>query len=161
MLLCRRDRRFPLKTWQRPTLPCLKTKYHRRRGLSRPSSGWDRVGGSRYDHQVIEGNLYFLICISILVHILKQCFVYRACRYAWAIKPIERLVQLSFTCYHASTCCLSTWWSSTALIGKPSFEGSFPLRCIQRLSRPYVATRRCRWRDNRYTRGMSIPVLSY
>jgi hypothetical protein len=84
-----------------------------------------------------------------------------ACRYAWAIKPIERLVLLSFTCYHASTRSLSTWWSSTALIGKPGFEGSFPLRCIQRLSRPHMATRRCRWRDNRYTRGASIPVLSY
>ena len=38
------------------------------------------------------------------------------------IKPIERLVLLSFKCYHSSTCNLSTWWSSTALIGKSSFE---------------------------------------
>jgi hypothetical protein len=45
--------------------------------------------------------------------------------------------------------------------GRPGFEVSFPLRCIQRLSRPHIATRRCRWRDNRYTRGASIPVLSY
>ena len=45
--------------------------------------------------------------------------------------------------------------------GKTSFEGSFPLRCFQRLSRPHIATRRCRWRDNRYARGVSIPVLSY
>jgi len=37
----------------------------------------------------------------------------------------------------------------------------FPLRCFQRLSLPNVATRRCRWRDNRYTSGWSIPVLSY
>ena len=37
----------------------------------------------------------------------------------------------------------------------------FPLRCFQRLSRPDVATRRCRWRDSRYTSGRSIPVLSY
>ena len=44
---------------------------------------------------------------------------------------------------------------------RPRFEGGFPLRCIQRLSRPHIATRRCRWRDNRYTRGASIPVLSY
>ena len=44
---------------------------------------------------------------------------------------------------------------------RPGFEGGFPLRCIQRLSRPHIATRRCRWRDNRYTRGASIPVLSY
>ena len=45
--------------------------------------------------------------------------------------------------------------------GRPGFEGGFPLRCIQRLSRPHLATRRCRWRDNRYTRGAFIPVLSY
>jgi hypothetical protein len=45
--------------------------------------------------------------------------------------------------------------------GRTRLEGGFPLRCFQRLSRPYIATRRCRWRDNRYTRGTSIPVLSY
>ena len=45
--------------------------------------------------------------------------------------------------------------------GIPGFEGGFPLRCIQRLSRPYIATQRCHWRDNWYTRGTSIPVLSY
>ncbi len=45
--------------------------------------------------------------------------------------------------------------------GRTGFEGGFPLRCFQRLSRPHIATRRCRWRDNRYTRGASIPVLSY
>ena len=44
---------------------------------------------------------------------------------------------------------------------KPGFEVSFPLRCFQRLSRPHIATRQCRWRDNRSTRGASIPVLSY
>ena len=44
---------------------------------------------------------------------------------------------------------------------RPGFEGGFPLRCLQRLSRPYIATRLCRWRDNRSTRGTSTPVLSY
>jgi hypothetical protein len=45
--------------------------------------------------------------------------------------------------------------------GSTRFEVGFPLRCFQRLSRPYIATLLCRWRDNRYTRGASIPVLSY
>src|SRR5215510_10728521 len=45
--------------------------------------------------------------------------------------------------------------------GRTRFEVGFSLRCFQRLSRPHIATRRCRWRDNRYTRGASIPVLSY
>jgi hypothetical protein len=45
--------------------------------------------------------------------------------------------------------------------GKISLEGSFPLRCFQRFSRPNIATRRYPWRNSRYTRGQSVPVLSY
>ena len=78
-----------------------------------------------------------------------------------AIKPIERLVLVSFTHCCASTPSLSTWWSSTALQGRTSFKVGFPLRCFQRLSLPHLATLLCRWRDNRSTRGASIPVLSY
>ena len=78
-----------------------------------------------------------------------------------AIKPIELLVPVSFTHYCASTPGLSTWWSSTALIGSSGIEGGFPLRCFQRLSCPNIATRRCSWRNNRYTRGSFTPVLSY
>ncbi len=77
------------------------------------------------------------------------------------IKPIERLVLVSFKTYASSTPSLSTWWSTTALIAKTSFEVGFPLRCFQRLSRPYIATQRCSRRHNWYTRGTSIPVLSY
>ena len=42
------------KTRRRPTLPCLKTKYHRRYRLSRPSSEWDRVGHLCQNHLVIQ-----------------------------------------------------------------------------------------------------------
>ena len=42
-------------------------------------------------------------------------------------------------------------------MGIPSFEVGFPLRCIQRLSLPYLATQRCNWRYNWYTRGMFDP----
>ena len=45
--------------------------------------------------------------------------------------------------------------------GRTRFKAGFPLRCFQRLSLPYLATRLCRWRDNRSTRGTSTPVLSY
>ena len=45
--------------------------------------------------------------------------------------------------------------------GSTRFEAGFPLRCIQRLSVPYIATLHCGWRHNRSTRGMFIPVLSY
>ena len=39
--------------------------------------------------------------------------------------------------------------------------GGFTLRCLQRLSRPGLATLLCTWQYNRYTSGQSIPVLSY
>ena len=45
--------------------------------------------------------------------------------------------------------------------GRNRFEVGFPLRCLQRLSRPYIATLHCGWRHNSSTRGTSIPVLSY
>ena len=45
--------------------------------------------------------------------------------------------------------------------GRTRFKGGFPLRCLQRLSRPYIATLHCGWRHNSSTRGTSIPVLSY
>ena len=46
-------------------------------------------------------------------------------------------------------------------LGRSHLVEGFTLRCLQRFSLPDVATRRCRWRDNRYTRGPSNPVLSY
>ena len=44
---------------------------------------------------------------------------------------------------------------------RPGCEEGFPLRCFQRLSRPYLATRLRGWRHDRSTRGTSTPVLSY
>ena len=63
--------------------------------------------------------------------------------------------------YCLYTCSLSTPSSTGALKKKSHLEVSFVLRCFQRLSHPYIATLRCGWRHNRYTRGMSTPVLSY
>src|SRR5690554_2717191 len=45
--------------------------------------------------------------------------------------------------------------------GRPCFEGGFTLRCLQRLSCPFIATLLCRWHDNRSTSGTFTPVLSY
>ena len=61
------------------------------------------------------------------------------------LRPINVIV--SHGSYH--------FWRKSLLVG------GFALRCFQRLSRPYVATQPCLWQDNWYTRGMSIPVLSY
>ena len=44
---------------------------------------------------------------------------------------------------------------------RSNLEGGFPLRCFQRLSRPCIATLLHHWRDDRSTRGMFTPVLSY
>ena len=45
--------------------------------------------------------------------------------------------------------------------GSARLGRGFPLRCLQRFSRPNIATRRCSGRNSRYTRGPSVPVLSY
>ena len=45
--------------------------------------------------------------------------------------------------------------------GRPCFEGGFPLRCLQRLSCPIIATLHCCWRNNRSTSGSFTPDLSY
>src|SRR5947209_2932673 len=44
---------------------------------------------------------------------------------------------------------------------RPHLAEGFTLRCLQRLSRPHVTTRRCRERDNRDISGASLPILSY
>ena len=45
--------------------------------------------------------------------------------------------------------------------GKSNLVVGFALRCFQRLSRPDADTQRCSWRNNWYTGGQSITVLSY
>lgn len=86
--------------------------------------------------------------------------------HGYRIKLHEQLVSVSSAPRSACTSDLSTSWSRTTLQGGPAsrktyLQAGFPLRCFQRLSFPHIATRRCHWRDNRYTRGESIPVLSY
>jgi hypothetical protein len=97
----------PWQAWRRPTLPRLETQYHRRWSFSRPSSGWDRVFTLRQYHQASEGQ--------------SEIWSQRIREWALtmrAIKPIERLVLVSFMHCCTSTPSLSTWWSSTALKGE-------------------------------------------
>ena len=84
----------------------------------------------------------------------------------YRVKPHGQLVPVSSRHYCPCTPGLSTSWSPTTLQGgqapgRSHLQASFPLRCFQRLSLPHIATRRCHWRDNRYTRDASTPVLSY
>ena len=98
--------------------------------------------------------------------VLNRCPFADFKQHGYRIKPHEQLVSVSSTPHSACTPDLSTSWSRTTLQGGPAsgktyLQASFPLRCFQRLSLPHIATRRCHWRDNRYTRGASTPVLSY
>ena len=109
-----------------------------------------------------EEVLYFVFCCvnkQLNPCIGNDCQGYRD-------KPYGQLVSVSLMHYCTSTPDLSTSWSRTTLqgaqgSGKSHLKASFPLRCFQRLSLPNLATRQCHWRDNRYTRGSSTPVLSY
>ena len=61
---------------------------------------------------------------------------------------LDRLVTVSSMCYHTSTSVLSTSSSSrglTTFVGISHLEGGFTLRCLQRLSRPDLATLLCTW----------------
>ena len=126
-----------LQAWQRPTLPRLKTKYHWRWGDLRPSSRWDRVWTPRQSHQAGEeqrdehilfgangprpkrADLQFANGASP-----KRCksfSIYQVSGWTMimrAIKPIERLVPVSYAHCCVSTPGLSTWSSSTVLKGE-------------------------------------------
>src|SRR6266478_5297789 len=103
-------------------------------------------------------------------HLSDQFLVRELCVYAW----------LCFQTWNGAACDQANRAISTSKLNallrlhawpidgvvfpgsqaKPSFEVSFPLRCFQRLSIPYLATRLCHWRDNRSTRDTLFPVLS-
>ena len=165
---------------RRPTLPRLVAQYHGRWGVSRPSSGWDRVWLPRGGHRATgpdrsrTGETRRAASEEDGARVpCRRRGGRRLCRPARpraascggdGTGPGRSLGRLGpLGCAHrcASTCGLSTWWSSTALMGRRRLGGGFALRCLQRLSRPHLATRPCRWRDNRCTRGASVPVLSY
>ena len=122
-------------------------------GPVRDGKGWDRLA------MVIRHNLS-----TIVEEVSNMVSAYN--RQGYRDKPYGQLVSVSLMHYCTSTPDLSTSWSRTTLqgalgSGKSHLKASFPLRCFQRLSLPNLATRQCHWRDNRYTRGSSTPVLSY
>ena len=85
-------------------------------------------------------NIFFILPITLLGHAL------------------DRLVSVSSIHYCTSTSDLSTSSSSrglTTYVGISHLEGGFTLRCLQRLSRPGLATLLCSWRNNRSTSGQS------
>ena len=122
-------------------------------------------GSVRIANTCLEGLARGLRC-AFNIYVLWSTTCTRYNPKGYRIKPHGQLVLVSYMHYCTSTPSLSTSWSRTTLQGGqapgiPNLQTSFPLRCLQRLSLPYVATRQCHWHDNRYTSGTSTPVLSY
>jgi hypothetical protein len=144
-----------LQTWQRPTLPRLETKYHRRWGVSRPSSEWDRVQTPRHNHQV--GKTHVLIREAGF-HARPQIAADTGNGNDQADRAISTGKLHTLLRFHTRPINVVVFHGSQ---GNTRFQAGFPLRCLQRLSIPYIATLLCGWRHNRSTRDTSIPVLSY
>ena len=122
------------------------------RSAAKPRSGRAALGRCRCTSDAREGRCW----PARLAWGLVGC----GCR-CWGSRSIERLGPVSCVRRRTSTPGLSTWWSTTALMARPGFAVGFPLRCVQRLSCPNLATRLRGWRHDRSTRGSSTPVLSY
>ncbi len=163
-----------LQAWRRPTLPRLETKYHWRWGDLRPSSGWDRVWTPRQSHQAGERQKGFEHMFSGANASRKRA------GFGWRVganAPLHARCGLDIdnesdqadrTISTSQLHALPRFhiWPINVVVfhgsqGSSCFEVGFPLRCLQRLSRPHIATLHCRWRDNRSTGGVFIPVLSY
>src|SRR5438876_1525147 len=133
-------------------------QYHRRGVVSRSCSGWEGVGPTRYGRQEFwNGKVVLVYALHRVVDARSQ---------GYRVKPHGQLVPVSSKGCPSYTPGLSTSSSPTTLQGSQApgrshLQASFPLRCFQRLSLPHIATRRCDWRHNRYTRDASTPVLSY
>ena len=79
------------QTWQRPTLPRLETKYHWRRGVSRPSSEWDRVQPPRCNHQVSKAQRSRMLGFSGACDTNEKLGFVSVLRVFRAWRPVEPL----------------------------------------------------------------------
>ena len=77
-------------------------------------------------------------------------------------RPISISKLIHYCIYTADLSTLSSARGLTcSRSGSLILQVGFTLRCLQRLSHPHFASQLCRWHDNCFTRGASIPVLSY
>ena len=82
--------------------------------------------------------------------------------FAWSsCRPISSSQLRTSLHFHLCPINLVVFKGSSTYVGRSHLEGGFTLRCLQRLSRPGLATQLCHWYDNWSTSGRSIPVLSY
>ena len=95
-----------------------------------------------------------IYCIILLS--LCQSYLYKPSKLnnasTYLGQALDRLVSVSLGHYCPYTPDLSTRWSTWGLTslryGKSYLEGGFALRCLQRLSLPYLATQRCPWQNS-------------
>ena len=130
---------------RRPTLPHLEMQYHGRCGVSRPSSGWDRVWQPCDDHRATRPDplvwcVRDWLCSSEseragTVWCCMRCLL-RDVAVLLDLSSFGRLVTLGCAHCCASTCVLLTCWSGTALEGDLVWRGvscldafsSYPVR---------------------------------
>src|SRR3989442_4577430 len=111
-----------------------------------------------YKHASIERTSKQACCLNLTNHDLGK--FYGQAERAISTGQLERIAALPPPAYQGRS-LRPPFLSRRSGIGRPYLRASFMLRCIQHLSLPDFATERCRWRDSSYTRGLSIPVLSY
>ena len=142
--------RVRYKTRQRPTLP--------------PSCPGSTIGTNGLNFRVRNGNgcSPAVKVTGIYYGVMKIAFFCLDKLYGQASRSISTGQLNASLRLHLQPINLVVCEGPLALAGGRSYLGAcFPLICFQRLSRPNVATQRCPWRDNWYTRGSSIQVLSY
>ena len=88
---------------------------------------------------------YFVCCVLVSFRPVSASSLHTLrCFQVWSIDPVV---------------CGGPY--PTEMGENPGLGVGFPLRCFQRLSCPNVAIQPCSWWNNWYTRGSSVPVLSY
>ena len=125
---------------------------------------------SCYDHQTEEETRrVFSRLTSVLFRVCTLFLVYAFCLYrqgmSLAVTGSNQAYRAISTSQLNALLHLHLWPIDVVVFhgsqGRSCFEGGFPLRCLQRLSCPNIATQHYRWHDNWSTSGSFTPVLSY
>ena len=104
---------------------------------------------------------YFTVPSKLHTNFSSQTYNLPTLTFWSSPRPISSSQLHALQHFHPCPINLVVFKGSYSYDGISHLEGGFTLRCLQRLSRPDLATRPCTWQCNRYTRGQSIPVLSY
>jgi hypothetical protein len=148
---------FPIVGRTTSHIPCLPNEWL----LLHDSLSNEPYGMAR---QSVDGlfRLAFPFCLFTFAFGHWGCKGMAAPRSGWSSCLAVRTGRLKRSrAVHARPIDLVVFQEPTHFCWKPHLGGGFALRCLQRLSCPDLATRRCPERDSRHTRGRSSPILSY